>query len=228
VRCDCCTGVIGGARVTCLTCRLEDTFDTVDFCDTPSCTSTKVVPTGMTRPHLPAHDILKLRRVVHVRQFGKTYREAKRALAKARQLFPPPSETDADVENPETPAPKCAVCNDPVTQPCWFCVQCDEPSFICNSCDSDSKKKIAFGYHDPYAHDLVRVRELVEEVEVTLEDRLADLEQRFIQHEANMDQRLGSLEAKVDDRLMQVDDRLMLVEKLLERVLFALEQPLSR
>ncbi|KAJ7925171.1 hypothetical protein B0H13DRAFT_2314677 [Mycena leptocephala] len=228
VRCDCCTGVIGGARVTCLTCRLEDTFDTVDFCDTPSCTSTKVVPTGMTRPHLPAHDILKLRRVVHVRQFGKTYREAKRALAKARQLFPPPSETDADVENPETPAPKCAACDDPVTQPCWFCVQCDEPSFICNSCDSDPKKKIAFGYHDPYAHDLVRVRELVEEVEVTLEDRLADLEQRFIQHEANMDQRLGSLEAKVDDRLMQVDDRLMLVEKLLERVLFALEQPLSR
>jgi hypothetical protein len=160
-------------------------------------------------------------------------------------LFPPPSETDADVENPETPAPKCAACDDPVTQPCWFCVQCDgsrtfpfwatrlicrfsEPSFICNSCDSDPKKKIAFGYHDPYAHDLVRVRELVEEVEVTLEDRLADLEQRFIQHEANMDQRLGSLEAKVDDRLMQVDDRLMLVEKLLERVLFALEQPLSR
>lgn len=106
--------------------------------------------------------------------------------------------------------------------------QFSEPSFICNSCDSDPKKKIVFGYHDPYAHDLVRVRELVEEVEVTLEDRLADLEQRFIQHEANMDQRLGSLEAKVDDRLMQVDDRLMLVEKLLERVLFALEQPLSR
>ncbi|KAJ6593779.1 hypothetical protein B0H19DRAFT_34811 [Mycena capillaripes] len=233
VRCDCCTGVIGGARVTCLTCRLEDTFDTVDFCDTHSCTSVRVVPTGMTRPHLPTHDILKLRRVVHIRQFGKTYREAKRALAKARQLFPPPPETDADAASEihlasETTAPKCAVCEVPVTQPCWFCVQCEEPSFICNSCDSDPKKKIAFGYHEVHSHDLVRVQELIEEVEVTLEDRLADLEQRFIQHEANMDQRLGSLEAKVDNRLMQVDDRLQLVEKLLERVLFALEQPLSR
>ncbi|KAJ7901712.1 hypothetical protein B0H14DRAFT_1250148 [Mycena olivaceomarginata] len=230
VRCDCCTGVIGGARVTCLTCRLEDTFDTVDFCDTLSCTSTKVVPTGMTRPHLPTHDLLKLRRVVHIRQFGKTYREAKRALTKARKLFPDP-EADADASASdihsviETTGPKCAVCEDPVTQPCWFCVQCEEPSFICFSCESDSKKKIAFGYHQAHSHDLVRVQQFVEEVEVTLEDRLADLEQRFIQHEANMDQRLNSLEAKVEDRLLRVDDRLLLVEKLLERVLLALEQP---
>ncbi|KAF8210104.1 hypothetical protein K438DRAFT_140561 [Mycena galopus ATCC 62051] len=130
VRCDCCTGVIGGARVTCLTCRLEHTFDTVDFCDTSGCTSMKVVPSGMTRPHLPTHDLLKLRRVVHVRQFGKTYREAKQALAKARQLF---ADTDTDTNAgalemqlayETTGGPKCAVCEDPVTQPCWFCVQC--------------------------------------------------------------------------------------------------------
>ncbi|KAJ6475237.1 hypothetical protein C8R47DRAFT_1220710 [Mycena vitilis] len=229
VRCDCCAGMIGGARVTCLTCRLEDTFDTVDFCDTASCMSVKVVPSGMTRPHLPTHDILKLRRVVHIRQFGKMYREGKRALAKARRLFPTPVNVDADALSDQvTVAPRCVVCDFPVTQPCWFCVQCEEPSFICNSCDSDPKAKIAFGYHEVHSHDLVRVQELVEEVEVTLEDRMADLEQRFIQHEANMDQRLGRLEAKVEDRLMKVDDRLMLVEKLLERVLFALEQPLTR
>ncbi|KAJ7262295.1 hypothetical protein B0H12DRAFT_1105150 [Mycena haematopus] len=231
VRCDCCTGVIGGARVTCLTCRLEDTFDTVDFCDTPSCMSKKVVPTGMTRPHLPTHDIVKLRRVVHLRQFGKTYRESKRALAKARQLFPT-TKTDTDVSALEiqsayeTPSgPKCAACEDPVTQPCWFCVQCEEPSFICTSCESNTKKKVAFGYHQADSHDLVRVQELVEEVEVTLEDRLSELEQRFIQHETNMDQRLASLEAKVDHRLLKVDDRLLLVEKLLERILLALGPP---
>ncbi|KAJ7291055.1 hypothetical protein C8J57DRAFT_208463 [Mycena rebaudengoi] len=230
VQCDACTGTIGGARMTCLTCRLEDTFDTVDFCDTPACSTMKVVPTGMTRPHLPTHDILKLRRVVHIRQFGKTYREAKRALARARQLFPTP-EADMDSSassdsHASRPAPKCASCNVQVTQPCWFCVQCEEPSFICNACDSDTKKKIKFGYHDPYSHDLVRCQTLVEEVELTLEDRLADLEQRFIQHEANMNERLNSLESKMEDRLSQVDDRLGLVEKLLERVLLALEKPL--
>ncbi|KAJ7701822.1 hypothetical protein B0H17DRAFT_1176328 [Mycena rosella] len=206
VQCDACTGTIGGCRVTCLTCRLEDTFDTVDFCDTHGCTSVKIVPTGMTRPHLPTHDILKLRRVVHLRQFGKMYREAKRALAKARQLFPPPEE-DADAASSEKHAatsPKCAACNVHVTHPCWFCVQCEEPSFICNNCDSDPKKKVVFGYHKD-THDLVRVQTLIEEVEVTLEERLADLEKRFIQHETNMDQRLGSL------------------ERILERVLFALE-----
>jgi hypothetical protein len=161
-------------------------------------------------------------------------------------LFPDP-EADADASASEihsvieATGPKCAACEDPVTQPCWFCVQCEglhlsdlcgrrltrasEPSFICFSCESDSKKKIAFGYHQAHSHDLVRVQQFVEEVEVTLEDRLADLEQRFIQHEANMDQRLNSLEAKVEDRLLRVDDRLLLVEKLLERVLLALEQP---
>ncbi|KAJ6618743.1 hypothetical protein B0H10DRAFT_1794829 [Mycena sp. CBHHK59/15] len=238
VRCDVCTGTIGGCRVTCLTCRLEDTFDTVDFCDTPSCSTVKVAVSDhhvlSQRAHLPTHDVMKLRRVVHLRQFGKTYREAKRALAKARQFFPS-VEDDADANAiekyhesrapiPRDSSPKCAACDIPVTQPCWFCVQCEEPSFICISCDADTKKKVAFGYHDTHAHDLVRCQVLVEDVEVTLEDRLADLEQRFIQHEANMDQRLGSLEAKMEDRLLQVDDRLGQVEKLLERVLFALEQ----
>ncbi|KAJ7115777.1 hypothetical protein C8R44DRAFT_213727 [Mycena epipterygia] len=228
VQCDACTGTIGGCRVTCLTCRLEDTFDSADFCDNPSCTSVKVVPTGMTRPHLPTHDLLKLRRVVHLRQFGKTYREAKRALAKARQLFPPPEDEENAGSALETPAPRCAACDVPVTQLCWFCVQCEDPSFICNACESDTTTKIVFGYHDSHSHDLVRCATFVEEVEVTLEERLADLEQRFIQHEANMDQRLGSLEAKVDERLLKVDDRLIQVEKLLERVLFALERPLQR
>ncbi|KAJ7093941.1 hypothetical protein B0H15DRAFT_147115 [Mycena belliarum] len=224
VQCDACTGTIGGCRVTCLTCRLEDTFDTVDFCDNSSCTSMKVVPSGMTRPHLPTHDILKLRRVVHLRQSGKMYREAKRALARARQLFPP-TEAEEDNCSPEklaAPRPKCAACHVPVTQPCWYCVNCDQPSFICIACEAGTKKKKIFGYHMD-THDLVRVQPLVEEVEITLEGRLADLEQRFIQHEANMDQRLGSLEAKVDDRLLKVDDRLIQVEKLLERVLLALE-----
>lgn len=119
------------------------------------------------------------------------------------------------------------VCPFPARLPSWL-TRCLDPSFICNACESDTTKNIVFGYHDSHSHDLVRCAMFVEEVEVTLEDRLADLEQRFIQHEANMDQRLCSLEAKVDDRLLKVDNRLIQVEKLLERVLFALERPLQR
>ncbi|KAJ7628556.1 hypothetical protein FB45DRAFT_40380 [Roridomyces roridus] len=221
VRCDACTGVIGGCRLTCLTCRLEETFDTVDFCDSQSCSTAKVVPSGMTRPHLPGtHDILKLRRPVHLREFGKTHREGKRALAKARTFFAGTEESDS--------GPRCAVCDTVVCQPCWYCVMCEEPNFICNACESDPKKKHAFGYHDMYSHDLVRCQPLVEEVEVTLEDLFANLEQRFIQHETNTEQCLKGLEAKVDERLAKVDSRLMQVEKLLERVLLALQQPCTK
>ncbi|KAJ7188394.1 hypothetical protein C8R46DRAFT_19344 [Mycena filopes] len=259
VRCDCCTGSIGGARITCLTCRLEDTFDTVDFCDTHNCTSVKVVPTGMSVccvvMALGVSDtyLVLAAAFADARSSQATTRGAHTAIwahisggetcsCESEAAVPGPVQGDIDVlseyhsseyhseyHSTTTPtAPKCAACHVPVTQPCFFCVQCEEPSFICVSCDSDPKKKIAFGYHDVYSHDLVRVQEFVEELEVTLEDRLSDLEKRFIQHEANMDQRLGSLEAKVDDRLLKVDDRLVKVEKLLERVLFALEQPLSR
>ncbi|KAF7297297.1 hypothetical protein MIND_00962900 [Mycena indigotica] len=223
VRCDCCTGVIGGSRITCLTCRLEDTFDTVDFCDTSDCMSAQVVPSGMTRTHLPTHDILKLRRVVHIRQFGKTYREAKQALTKARQLFPSPDQDeDADLRHTGvTSPPRCASCGLHVAQPCWFCVQCEEPSFICISCEADPKRKLSFGYHNSYSHDLVRCQPLIEEVEITLEDRLADLEKRFIQHEANMELRLTNLEGKMENRLVNVDQRLVQVEKLLERIIIS-------
>ncbi|KAF7307764.1 hypothetical protein MKEN_01136500 [Mycena kentingensis (nom. inval.)] len=209
VRCDSCTGVIGGERITCLTCRLEETFDTVDFCNSETCMSDRVIPSGMTRAHLPTHDIMKLRRVVHIRQFGKTYRLAKEALTRARALFP---SADDEGDTQDRTPPHCAACQVPVSQPCWFCVQCEEPSFICMSCESDPKKK-AFP--------------LIEEVEVTLEDRLADLEKRFIQHEANMEARLTNIEAKMEERLVKVDERLVLVEKLLERVLFALEKPIA-
>nr|GAT60452.1 predicted protein [Mycena chlorophos] len=233
VRCDCCTGVIGGARITCLTCRLEHSFDTVDFCDTQACMTAKVVPSGMTRTHLPTHDLLKLRRVVHIRQFGKTYREAKEALVRARKLFPFAEDALEDGHGSmdrrqsimPPPPPRCAACREICEQPCWFCVQCEEPSFICTACEADPKKSLAFGYHNAYSHDLVRCQPLVEDIELTLEDRLAELEKRFIQHEANMEHRLESLETRMDERLLKVDERLVQVEKLLERVLLALEAP---
>ncbi|KAF7332467.1 hypothetical protein MKEN_00128800 [Mycena kentingensis (nom. inval.)] len=207
VFCDACKGHIGGTRVTCLTCRLEGTFDTVDFCDTLYCTSAKVVPTGLTKPHLPTHDILKVRRVVHIRNFGRTYRDAHAALKRCREFFPDPNDEDLPKRTKAPPAPVCRVCRRNVSQPCWFCVQCEEPSFICTACEA--RKKVAFGTHDMETHDLVRCQQLVEE------ERQADLEERFERHEAYIDEKLLALETRVGARLSQVDHRLADMERLL-------------
>jgi hypothetical protein len=69
--------------------QMKDTFNTVDFCSTPGCLTQRVMRDDMQKAHLPHHDLMKVRRVVHTRQFGKTYRDAKEALKHARTLFKP-------------------------------------------------------------------------------------------------------------------------------------------
>jgi len=95
-------------------------------------------------------------------------------------------------------------------------VQCEGHVFICNDCDA--KGGASFGDHFA-THDLVRCQELVEDGEISMEDRLTSLEERFEKHEVTMNDRLGQLESKVDGRLSRVDDRLSRVETLLEAVL---------
>ncbi|KAJ7639351.1 hypothetical protein FB45DRAFT_1024083 [Roridomyces roridus] len=216
VSCDACKGHIGGIRVTCLSCRLdsEDTFDTVDFCSTGSCMSAKVVPTGLTKFHLPTHDIVKIRRVVHVRQFGRTYRQAKLALERSRVFFPSTAENDKDTQKSKIEGPRCAVCRRDVVQPCWFCIQCDEPRFICNSCET--RPRISFPGHDFDNHDLVRCQASIEPKEFVLEERLTDIERRFERHQAHIDEKLQGLERRMDERMCAVDQRLVKMDKLLQ------------
>lgn len=124
---------------------MKDTFNTIDFCaEDPTCMLQPVGGDDLERPHVPAsHDLFKVfsslckffrllqiypkvRRVVHVRQFGKTYRDAKEALRKARSFFEDKDPEDED-EQPSSPPPDllCAECKSPVAQPCWYCVHCD-------------------------------------------------------------------------------------------------------
>ncbi|KAJ7167639.1 hypothetical protein C8R46DRAFT_1093665 [Mycena filopes] len=218
-------GHIGGSRITCLTCQLEGTFDTVDFCDDPSCMAAKVIPTGLTRPHIPTHDILKVRRVVHVKQFGKTYREAQVALKKARAFFPDPEEASHPAGSPTAflEPPRCSVCRRLATQPSWFCVHCEEPSFICITCEA--KKKVLFPGHDMDTHDLVRCSVLVNTRELILEERLADIETRLERHEAHIDKKLHGMERKMGEQLSQVDRRLSEMERLLQSLVSSLGSP---
>jgi uncharacterized coiled-coil protein SlyX len=248
---------------------MKDTFNTVDFCSTPGCISNRVMREDMQKPHLPHHDLMKVRRVVHTRQFGKTYRDAKEALKQARIVFKsasaatavpqPDSESDTEDEDGHAPlsskrlsrvptlaisipqgpskglgsgypmsavsatrsqvpdpissGPPCCGCNKPVSQPCWYCVQCAGASFICWECDE--KGEISFGTHDFHTHDLVRVQELVEEKDLSVEERLTELEERFSKHEKNMDDRLGRVESTVDARIAKVEQ---LLEQLLNKL----------
>src|SRR5882724_13288253 len=85
--CDNCGGFIGGARIICLFCQAKDTWNTVDLCEAPGCVAARIEREDLTRPHLPTHDLMKVRRVVHTREFGKADRAARQGLVKARAIF---------------------------------------------------------------------------------------------------------------------------------------------
>ena len=68
------------------------------------------------------------------------------------------------------------------------------------------------------AHDLVRCQELVEEIEISVEDRLGTLEEQFAKFEDSMEIKMQRLGGSVEDRLGRV-------EALLEKLVMKLSAP---
>lgn len=88
--CDGCAGRIGGARLVCLDCtpQSQETLDTIDLCDHPSCVSCTVPITrreDLDAPHLPTHHLMKLYTVLHMRQYGRVERAAREALKRVNR-----------------------------------------------------------------------------------------------------------------------------------------------
>lgn len=158
------------------------------------------------------------------------------AAAQNPQLLVPPSDskrfstqTLGSSNKSAVPTLSCRVCHKAVTQPCWYCVQCEgtpqnlgysgamsdsiriDDLFICMECDAKDPEN--HGNH-LISHDLVRCQEAVEDSETSLQDRLNSLENSFTKHEMIMDQKLVKLESTIDDRLSRLE---ALLEKLFER-----------
>jgi hypothetical protein len=74
-------------------------------------------------------------------------------------------------------------------------VQCAGSTFICWECDAKSEERaVAFpSGHDFHTHDLVRVQELVEDQDFSVEERLGELEERFGRMEQLLEQLLSRL-----------------------------------
>ncbi|KAJ7602584.1 hypothetical protein B0H17DRAFT_1222744 [Mycena rosella] len=239
--CDACGGgTIGGERIICLVCQTKEMFDTVDLCtSTEDCIGQRVMRDDMEKPHLPHHDLMKVRRAMHVCQFGKTYRDGKEALKYARTFFESPtgegltdSESEADTDDEEGPAPSVqrlspipaldisipqtqARTADPksagsTAQPLSQMPHpCAGETFICWECDS--RPETSFGKHDIHEHDLVRVTELIEEGDLSTEERLKAMDERISKLDdgfSKLAKQYAGLEAAVDARMVRVEQLL--------------------
>ena len=101
--------------------------DSVDLCDKKRCLTLVAgleVRDDCLSPHLPSHDVLKLRTAIHpFREFGEVYRKAQSAVKTVRGIF-----ADLAIEGERRRAgkqpPKCVKCHQIVTLPCWYCAEC--------------------------------------------------------------------------------------------------------
>ena len=128
IYCDVCGEVnIQGSRIICVSCGMKTT---VDLCSKEECLASEVgldVRDDLTSPHLPSHDILKLRTAIHpYREYGQVYRTAQAALKSVRQRFAdlPSSEGQGEVEEGKE-APTCVKCRERTSLPCWYCIECE-------------------------------------------------------------------------------------------------------
>lgn len=141
----------------CLVCEAKE-HHTLDICDSPQCMAEPVVHReDLIKPHLQGHDIVKVRRRIFIRQFGRMDRAAKEALELARASFAgdrPQTISNFAVDGEKLmmnvgkgkiggtiatsskavgpgAAPTCANCKLYVQKPCWYCVECEGK--VCDS-----------------------------------------------------------------------------------------------
>ncbi|RPD54181.1 hypothetical protein L226DRAFT_510120 [Lentinus tigrinus ALCF2SS1-7] len=123
--CDQCDAKIMGARILCLECGIDDT---VDFCDKPECMGVVVRLKDLPEPHLPSHDVAKLRAIAITRESGKVLKASKAALSRARGLLDRDEQLATRRQSSMSTAPVCIGCARIVHYPCWFCSDCEGSS----------------------------------------------------------------------------------------------------
>ncbi|KAH9942449.1 uncharacterized protein BXZ73DRAFT_88023 [Epithele typhae] len=89
VVCDACGENMYGARMVCITCGTDAT---IDLCgDKPTCVGKRIEVAArddLKGPHLPAHDLVKIRANIHYyREIGRVLRAAKAGMARADELL---------------------------------------------------------------------------------------------------------------------------------------------
>lgn len=149
-----------GSRIVCLSCGMKTT---VDLCGKEECIASNMmldVCGNLISPHLPSHDIMKLRTTIHpYYEYRQVYRGAPAALKRVRQLFADLESYDVQKDGDDEGStrnrnPECIICGERTSLPCWYCIECEgaspdsgcssdplltpqlvEDVFVCVSCD---------------------------------------------------------------------------------------------
>lgn len=237
-------------RIICVDCEsVNGILHTVDFCSKPGCLGSTIRASDRDRhdllkPHVPTHDLIKVRRNLLQRQLAQAFVRAKNVLTEFRTSFKASGIGRQDTEYADSPR-CCSGCKIAIEFPCWYCLEClgksecatythkltpptlDSDVFICTICDA-TKIVVDNVQHEKH-HTLVRCRDNSRDIEIlsmeeniwALNDRLLRVEeyvksiQRVERHVEEHNQRLLSMEGHVQ----AINERQSRVEEMLKTIL---------
>ncbi|KAF8512112.1 hypothetical protein JB92DRAFT_2930249 [Gautieria morchelliformis] len=230
VQCAKCHGTIGGTRIICLICQ-PNAWGTLDLCEDSECVAASIEQDSLPTPHLPTHDVIKVRCFVHMVHFGKLEREAVQALERVRVLLGT-GDNASDLEEaydndypsqvtqaaPDRASMKlgsshhCTFCNVKITPPCWYYIHGEGDTFICDACETHDKARLMKQYEAIFKKQ--------DEAGFKNQDDAYDLVRCQSLRPAtavalstkerlgNLEERFLALDSKMDDRLGRVEELL--------------------
>lgn len=182
--------------MTCIDCDTDGLTSPVDFCSNPACPSDTIRrgyrAGSLIRPHVPAHDVIKLRRDLTYRHHIHMFIRAKDALTEARRSLSEPPNPEQKIDyscganttftGANVSGALCLVCNRLIRLPCWYCLECTgkressewiaflsladlflKDGFICPSCDAKGGADVGDHKRD---HALVWFRDTSKEAAI--------------------------------------------------------------
>ncbi|KAK7444801.1 hypothetical protein VKT23_015118 [Stygiomarasmius scandens] len=130
--CDSCGRPPTGSRHICLDCKTDSLAQTFDLCG--ECATKDVLP-----QHYSNHVRIQLRKPFPMRDIYKIRDDASSKAAAGKQSLRDQISDKIDAEGTH----RCAFfeCNKIILHPCWYCVDCEHETFICDECNSRVEKE---------------------------------------------------------------------------------------
>ena len=91
---------------------------TMNLCSEPECVNSTIIFEAADRkPHLPSHRVVKTRRPIYDREFGRVEQDARGMFNLSHAIFQQPREGEEESGG-------CIRCKAVLLPPCWYCFDC--------------------------------------------------------------------------------------------------------
>ncbi|KAF8149372.1 hypothetical protein B0H34DRAFT_733496 [Crassisporium funariophilum] len=202
--CDGCHRKILQPRLACITCSPKGFQYSYDTCITCS--------NRYNSAHLASHSIIRASSFMHDCVSGQYFTDARRLSRRLKASFRAIEDSEEDestvvptevmqrsVQAGSNSPMLCACCGKAITLPFWVCLICQDPTYVCQTCDEEGLAATETGPSPSHelSHVALKIKTSDEEVDVE-GDEFSRIQERMDTMEENFGARLDALETRVE------------------------------